>query len=130
MSKKREAEFWSAMEDDDSLCETDIDQVVQDVLDYNGRSEISSEIEVYGFAKKELHLRDGDTLAPLIEMIDDVYGNPNEETFITQKMKDAERVFHEVIESEYEVWACDLVEKRTINIDQWCKDNNYRDDEE
>jgi hypothetical protein len=127
MIKKREVEFWSAMEDDDSLCETDIDQVIQDVIDYNGRSELSSEIEVYGFAKRELEIQDGISLEYLIERLDDDYGNPHTGILITQKMKDAERVFHEAIKSEYKVWACDLVEKRTINIDQWCKDNNYRD---
>jgi hypothetical protein len=121
----REVVYWSTQEDDDMLCESDIDQVVQDYLDQYELSEGETELTVYGFTCVEPYIKKGFSIERLIEALDDDFGDPDENTEITQTMKDAEEVFHNSVLSEYRSWYCEVVEKRTINIAQWCKDNNY-----
>jgi hypothetical protein len=130
MKKTKEAVYWSIQEDDDNLCESDIDQVVMEYLDEYPREEWDRELVVYGFAPSEPHIKDGFSLDRLAEALYEDFGNPNEygDVTITEAMKEAEKVFHDVVLKEFDVWRCDLVEKRTINIEQWCKENDYEEE--
>jgi hypothetical protein len=122
----REVVFWSTQEDGDSLCESDMDQVIADHLDEYASSEWGETLEVYGYAPVECRIKDGTSLDYLIEFLDQDYGDPNGYgTEITQAMKDAEKMFYDIVLREYKPGTYEVVEKRTINIAQWCKDNNY-----
>jgi hypothetical protein len=122
----REVVFWSTQEDDDMLCESDMDQVVQDYLDQHTLEDGETELTVYGFASVECRIKEGTSLDNLMEYLDEDYGDSNGYgTEKTQAMKDAEKVFHEIVLREYKPGTYEVVEKRTINIDQWCKDNHY-----
>jgi hypothetical protein len=123
--KTREVVFWSTQEDDDSLCESDMNQVISDCLDEYDPCEWEETLEVYGFAPVECKIKGGTSLDSLIEYLGEDYGDPYEETPVTQAMRDAERVFHEVVLREYKPDTYEVVEKRTINITQWIKDNDY-----
>lgn len=129
MKQNREAVYWSTMEDDDGLCETDMDQVVQDHLDQYVIPGNQTELEVYGFAPSEIHIKDGFSLNRLIDALDQDYGDPDKDFVITQSMREAEKLFHASVLKELQSWSCDIVEKRIINIEQWCKDNDYEIEE-
>jgi hypothetical protein len=125
MNNKIEAVFWSTIEDDDGLYESDIDQVIQDHLDQYELSEGETELTVYGFAPSDMYIKDGFSLNRLVEALDEDFGDPDKDFVITKPMREAEKLFHESVIKELQSWSCDIVEKRIINIEQWCKDNNY-----
>lgn len=63
----------------------------------------------------------------VLEMLDEEYGNPDafSEAYTkpTEMMVKAAEVFVHVVMSEYDVWSCEEVTTRSIDVVQWCKHN-------
>jgi len=74
----------------------------------------------HGFTKADLLAFS--VLERLIEDLDEEYSNPEGNgTVYTDKMKVAAKEFVDVILDEYTSWACELVKRETIDVQEWIK---------
>ena len=124
MSETRGAKFWDCRQSE-TLTFTASDDAIEDFLDDGKTPET---IEVHGFAPKELpsvELIKVKFLEDLLDCFDDdeEYGNPEEKSGATQRMKDAALLFAATFRREYSVWTCEKVCTKTINVKEWVKDH-------
>ena len=122
--EKREVIYWDCDERVKLLMYKDIDEAIEAYLDYlNNMEEVEvlpTTITVYGHAKVPVSITPGSTLDRELEYLDEEHGNPDGAyTRATEKMKAAEKVFHDAMLSEYVGWCCEVVEKREINVKEW-----------
>jgi hypothetical protein len=121
MSEKT-PEFWGSGDDERLSC-TDEDEAIEAMLD-EMTAPLPEKITVYGYAPMEVNTGALNPLEHVLEYLDEEYGDsegdPSKET---DAMKEAERVFLEVVKKEYVVWACESVCKKEIIVADWIKEN-------
>jgi len=120
---KRQVEFWDAG-DEGILSHTDMDEAISYIL--ADTNELPEKLEICGYARiipnKEKWA--SDILYHLLESLDGKYGNPDGGyTEPTEEMKEAATKFVNGIFGDYFVWACEIVERKTINVMEWVKEN-------
>lgn len=116
-----EPKYWTAKDDEKLSC-TDIDEAIYEYLEDLEPEEWPETLEVCGFDPVDVSMPD--VLGDLIKSLDDDYGDPyGGESKTTEAMREAARVFLDVIRREYAPWACEQVETRTIDVLEWVKAN-------
>lgn len=121
---KREVKFWACDEDEEHLTHTDAEDAVAELLEETPVCEWPEEITVKGFApmQPDLMAVARDQVQSLVEWLDEELGDPDGGyTEPTSAMQDAGREFVRKVFEEYEVWACEVVETKTIKTVDWLK---------
>jgi hypothetical protein len=122
---KVHVEFWGD-EMDEVLSYEDMDEYIESVLDdFMEPSHCPETLIVWGYAHKEMTTKDmPSVLDNLLEGLDEDFGNPDGGySEVTEAMKEAEKVFLEVVRKEYTPWICEPVCKEEINVTDWIKEN-------
>ena len=121
---KREIVAWSCDPDGERLDHDSMDEAVASYLDDIEPANWPETLEVYGYARMEITLPNGSALESLLEYLDEEYSDPDDEAAgPTAKMAEAERAFLDVVQAEYEPWACEKVDTITVNVQDWVKAN-------
>lgn len=123
-SEVRQAKYWSTREDDESLSDESIDDAVDYYVNqFAPEEKLPAEVVVYGFAQTKPKL--SGVLEQALEWLDEEYANPEgESTQPTDAMREAERVFIAAVLKDYDCWACEVVDKVTVDLKKWCADND------
>jgi hypothetical protein len=112
-------EFWGA-EDQERLTHDDMDEAIEEMLD--GAEPMPETITICRYTPMKVVMPDA--LEWVLETLDDEYGDPDDDyTTPTDVMKEAAQKFLDVIEREYHTWACDMVEKREVDVAAWVKEH-------
>lgn len=121
---EREAEFWGPVEAG-QLTAIDEDEAIESILDDYTDNNFPEKITICGYAHMKIDISYLNPLEHCIENLDEEYGDPDSGGYSdpTDAMKDAERVFLEVIKKEYQVWTCEPVCKKEIIVADWVKKN-------
>lgn len=83
---------------------------------------LDDEITLYGYARMPVKVNGERILENVLENLDDDHGQPGPGpgTKPTPAMIEAAHAFAIAIEDGYESWACEVVEKRVVNVREWC----------
>ena len=83
---------------------------------------LDDEITLYGFARMPVKVDGERILENVLENLDDDHGQPGPGpgTKPTPAMTEAAHAFAIAIEDGYESWACEVIEKRVVNVREWC----------
>lgn len=126
------SEFWSVDSDAEDLLHTDVDDAVEEWLDYNcdvAIEDLPRTVKVFGFqrmtpspggmlAQRVLDL----VLDDLSEELGSPYGDPPE---VTQEMREAADAFVKLVADQYEPWACELSgEEVEVDVMAWTKEHH------
>ena len=114
-------EFWDT-EDSECLIYKTQDEAIEAILDQLDLNQLPETLEMCGYARtviQEKYLGDGSLLEYILERLDEEYGYADGYTEPTEAMIDAEKAFIGVILSEYKPWTCEIVERKTINVQEW-----------
>jgi hypothetical protein len=123
---KKERRYWS-LGDDEEMPWSDPHDVVEDHLQAVDVSQFTEEdtLIVYEYAPMEIDLKPLGVLDALLETLDEEYGNPNEYTKPSNKMKEAEQVFIKAVLDEYHIWACEQTgENVVVKVLEWVREHN------
>jgi hypothetical protein len=117
-------DFWDAG-DNEELTSITMDDAIQEYLDSSDIDlhDPTITIMVNGFNKRDIREYDMKVLDDLLDKIDEEYGNPDKPYQPNKRLLDAEKEFVKVFLEEYDVWACDKVCEREINVHEWVKEN-------
>jgi len=121
----RKIEFWGR-EEDEHLTHTEMDPAIEEILDgMDNINALPETIEVCGYAHTEPSSKgiNEHVLEHLLEWLDEEYGDSDKYSDPTDGMKEAADTFVAAVLAEYTVWACDLVKKETVNVQEWIKEN-------
>jgi len=115
------------LEDDERLSHSEMDDAIESVLDGIGDLNAPPEtIEMCGFIHKKPSVKREATgaLDRILESLDEEYGDPDGGYIeATDSMKDAAQEFVAAVLDEYTVWACEIVKRETVNVQEWIKEN-------
>lgn len=123
-----EADFYSCQADAEELFETDPDEAIEahldNVVDFRPLPE---EITIYGWKKVALEPR-RDCLVdlaiePVLERLDEDYGDPEEATEPTEAMLAATRAFIDAVLADYKVWRCEPCGQQTVAVLPWVREH-------
>lgn len=118
--------FWGSA-DDERLTHTELDDAIESMLDgMDDINDLPATIEVCGFARMAPNAKHeaAGVLERLIEILDEEYGDPDGGYAVaTDSMKVAAEEFVTTVLDEYTVWACELVQRQTVNCRLWIKEN-------
>lgn len=114
-------DYFSCDPDEEILSERSIDDAVWQHLDAAEVSIWPTTLPVYGWRRKAYEFDAGLILERALEDADEEHGNPDEATEPTPAMIAAARAFAEVMDREYQVWACerDKDPVETVNVAEW-----------
>lgn len=119
---KREIVGWAVGKSETIIAMKD--SAIETYLDECDR--FPTTLHLYGYARMHAGLGDcGCSLDDLIERLDEEYGDPdgNYDCPITDKMREAEKIFHETVLSEYAPWACEEICEEDVDVQEWIKRN-------
>jgi len=123
---ERKIVLWGKA-DDERLTHTEMDDAIESMLDgMDDDIDLPETIEVCGFAHTEPNIKKeaAGILERFIEGLDENYGDPDGSyTETTDRMKESAEEFVTAVLEEYQVWACDIVKRETVNVQEWIKDN-------
>ncbi len=115
--------FWGTG-DEEQLTHTDQDDAIEGILDMG---ELSGTLEICGYARMELPGAESlcdHVLEHILEGLDEEHSDPEGSySEPTDNMKEAAKVFVTAVLSEYTSWACEIVERKTIDVAAWVKEN-------
>jgi len=82
-------------------------------------------LKIYGFDKVRIDKKNVniDILSPILESLDEEYGDPSNFSEPTPRMLEAVEELKKVILEEYEPWLCEQVSEKEIDVKQWIKEN-------
>jgi hypothetical protein len=128
-NKMNQAKYWSCNEYEELLTETSIDDAVQQFVDNAAENEIPNMLTVYGFNPVKINKNIKDVfglsaLENMVERLDEDFGNPDDDSELTEEMKVAAKDFSEKIIDLYHVFRCEQVDEVEINMVEWCKEND------
>jgi len=119
----REIIYWD-VGNNDILYHESLGEAVGAWLDDIPIKEFPEFITVKGYARMKIDTRGMSSLEPILEDLDEEFGDPDGGcTTETDTMKEAERVFHEVILKEYVPWMCEQIAHVKIDVMEWVKEN-------
>lgn len=122
MEPNREPELWGS-EDDEYLTCTDENEAITYILDgYMSIKHLPETITVCGFARMIVNAGVLSPLEDLVEWLDQEYGG-EDFSEITEKMKEAEKVFIAAVLEDYVPWQMEPVIKKEINVQEWIKEH-------
>jgi hypothetical protein len=120
---EREPQFWGPVDAEGCLTAEDENDAIEQILDAMDEP-LPGRITIAGYALSQVKISPRGVLDNLLEQLDEDYANPEgDATEATEAMKEAERVFLEVITKEYQPWSCDEVCRKEIGIVEWLKEN-------
>lgn len=117
----REPDYWTCREGEEILACHTIEEAVDDYADHIHPEPMPEEIEVIGFATREA-TDDwcGSPLDYVLENLDAEFGDPDGgPRGKTARMKVAEATFILAVLSEYSVWACEEVCRKTVKVSEY-----------
>ena len=118
--------FWDS-EDEERLTHTDQDDAIECILDMSMPGELSGTLEICGYAHLELPRAESlcdHVLEHILEGLDEEHGDPEGSySEPTDNMKKAAKVFVTAVLSEYMGWACEIVERKNIDVAAWVKEH-------
>ena len=117
-------EFMWGVEDQEILCETLNDAVVNAIEDG-----AKSEIEVFKFQRRSISIEEiaDSTLERTLERYDADFGDQVESTEATESMRSAAEAFAIIFQREYFVFQCERVPGEpsiTISVEEWETEGN------
>jgi len=99
------------------------DEAVEYILD-DIDGPLPEKITICGYARMPISTELFHPLENILDDLDEEYGDPGGDPFEpTEKMKEAERTFLEVVQQEYEPWACEEVCRKEVIVADWVKEN-------
>ncbi len=120
MSEKRKVTYWDR-EDQENLTHEDFDEAVESILD-GMCLPLPAKLQMCGYAR--LEIGDLNILEELLDNLDVEYsdreGDPTEPT---KAMVEAAESLESIIERDYHVWACEIVERREVDVAEWVRAN-------
>ena len=117
--------YWS-IEDEEQLSHSDPHDAIEEYLDQIEISMLTEEhtVTVYEFKPMEVDPKFLHPLDVLLEHLDEEYGNPEDYSEPTAKMKEAEAAFVKIVLEEYDVWGCEKTGKfETVNSLVWIREH-------
>ena len=124
MSNQRKIVFWDCG-DPEILNFDEMDVAIEDHLSVTRAGEpLPATIEVCGYArmKATVSTLDHRALEDLLDTLDEEYGG-DDPTEPTGRMRAAAKRFVKAVLSEYVVWNCEVIERRTVNVAEWVHAN-------
>ncbi len=121
----REIVYWD-VEYEEHLSHTDEYDAIVSHLEGFDLDSFPDKIELCGFSRMEPKPESfvDHVLEHLVEALDENYCDPDGgSTDPTVKMKAAAKVFVAAVLDEYTPWACEIVKRKTINVNEWVKEN-------
>jgi len=132
----KEILFWDT-EDTECLQYTEIDPAIKSALDgmikiksvldgMDSIDDLPETLEMRGYARLEpnIKIEADNVLYTILESLDEEFGNPDSyPTKATDNMKTAAKKFVATVLDEYTLWTCEIVERKTINVQDWIKEN-------
>ena len=125
-----EEELPSCDDPDEALVNAIDDQAGLVYVDDSGTQRLEEphllddEITLYGYARMEVKVDGERILESVLENLDEDHAAPGGDgTSPTPAMIEAAHAFAIAIEDGYESWACEVVEKRVVNVREWCAAN-------
>lgn len=117
--------YWSCDEDDEHLVHETWGEAVGDYLDGADIDWDDEEatVTVYGFSRLKIPPYSELFLENLLESMDETFGGPDRRTTPSEELKAAADAFYCVLVKEYQVWRCDEVVRKEINILRWIREN-------
>ena len=113
----REVKYWD-LERTERLEHTTIDDAMVHILD--GYEEDPEFITLVGYAQKEIDLNSIYMLESIYEDLDEEYSDYEGDPSVPSPLVIAAfEKFLEVVESEYEVWACEEITRQVVNVADW-----------
>jgi len=121
--EEREIVSWDC-EGTDTLYHTDCGDAIEAYLSDTPNEWWPETLEVRGYARMTVTIKEGSALDFVLEQLDEIYGGPDGPVEdATEKMHEAEKEFLDVVAAEYTPWVCEPVEKVTVNVLEWVKKN-------
>lgn len=117
-------EFWGS-ENDERLSYDNMDEAIESILEDSG--ETTGTLEICGFTRVDPPTVDwfaSEILECALENLDCDLGDPEGGTDPTSEMIEASKTFATELLKEYKIWACEVIERKTIDINKWIKENN------
>lgn len=126
--------YWSCRDDLERLSDEDMDEAIEAYLDdlwerdqewASYKSHLPEKLSVYGWKRIKVNADMlWEPLEDVLDRIDEEYGDPDGDgQDITDKMKEAQRVFLEAVAAEYKCWACEVACTREIDPLEWIKEH-------
>ena len=125
MSEEREIVYWDA-DGEERLTHDDRDEAIESILENSDQGD--GDLEICGYARMALpgteRMAD-EVLEHLFEYTLEEYSDPegDYDAGQTDAMKAAAIKFIEVFKAEYVPWACEIVKRETIDVEEWIKEN-------
>jgi len=125
MTKKRKIDFWDIEDENMEVLSgyTDLDEAIEGIIEDWG-DEPRKTLELCGYVRRvldETWWAEG-ILEDIIERLDDEYGG-EDSTEITEEMKKAAKSFVRKMTSLYTPRQHEIVERKTIDVAAWVKEN-------
>ena len=99
------------------------DEAIEYILD-DIDEPLPEKITICGYARMSISTELFHPLENILDDLEEEYGNPWGDPFEpTEKMKEAERTFLEIVQQEYTPWACEEVCRKEIVVANWVKEN-------
>jgi hypothetical protein len=124
----KRATFWGE-EGQERLDDTEIDDCIEYIVDglfgLGDDDPLNTTIEVFAFERMNVGVDPvTQILEPLLESLDEEYCDPNDVyTMPTDEMKSAAAKLAEVVEREYEAWACAEIGTVEVDVMAWVKEH-------
>ena len=117
-------QYWDCDDSAEMLYHEDFDEAVEAHLDDQVQLDLDEEIEVYGYARiivnKSVFAKV--ILESASDFLSDSYdGEDGHEQ--NEAIKTAAATFVETYLENYEPWACQVVETKTVNVGDWVRKN-------
>jgi len=122
---EREIVYWDS-DGTERLMHTDQFQAINSILENSDQAD--GDLEICGYARMELPATKRmaeDVLDHLFEYCLEEHLDPegSYSDAITDTMKEAAEKFIEAFKAEYVSWACEIVKRETIDVEEWIKEN-------
>lgn len=128
MSNTQEIIHWSWQEECENFTCMTQQEAIENFYETMEKEPIEGDqLILFGWSRSPVET-DPQVLDWFIETLDEEHGNPDKETFITEKMKEAEKVFKEAVLSEYENYWGEVVTKIhfLFHNEMWFESNAFQ----
>ena len=121
----REIVYWDS-EGEEYLTHQDQDEAIESILENSDQAD--GNLMICGYArmrKPDPEKWAHELLDHAIEYLDCNYdlGSPDDATESTKEQMAAALSFAKAILKDYEPWACEIITKQIINVEEWIKEN-------
>lgn len=106
------------------LAHETMDEAIEAILDDRYPDQLIGKVTVCGFARMPVRLDFDMILEDILERLDEELSDPDSEpSKSTPKMRAAAEALVDAIKADYELWACEEVERREIDVQAWVREH-------